>query len=168
MTNNRHSARSKVTGRFTSSGAPIPDEAGKGDTSAEAHVLAPSANPQGERDEPVGTVYPPHDGLHGGYQRPIQHRRQILIDSRTGQELDAHITHIRAVAARSVYGVGRHVVGVEDEVLGGFDAERHPHYDGPDTLRGDGGYARSRGGANGHRLPPVSVIRHRYDDEDGA
>ena len=31
-----------------------------------------------------------------GMQRPLPHRRQIVVDAQTGQELDAHITDVRA------------------------------------------------------------------------
>jgi hypothetical protein len=37
-----------------------------------------------------------HDGAHGGQQRLLPHRRQVVVDAQTGQELDAHITDVRA------------------------------------------------------------------------
>jgi hypothetical protein len=122
-----------------------------GDTSAFEHVLSPSANPLDEHAEPVGTVYPEFTHSDGRYS-PLRGRRQILVDANTGEQLDAHITEIRAADARSHFGVGRHVVAVEDDGLGGeFSDATYPHYDGPDTMRG---YRRTPG-TDGYRLPSM-------------
>jgi hypothetical protein len=84
-------------GRFTKSGAPI-----EGDPSACEHFLSPSANPQGEHDEPIGTVYPHeyHDPARGAYQRLIPQRHAIVIDAETGQQMAYAVDHeIRGVDA---------------------------------------------------------------------
>lgn len=152
----RHSSRD-LRGRFTASGAPIPDAKGQGDTSAMAHVVSPSSDPVGEHNAPgypeFSDSYPTREFSHpDGSYSPLRGRRPRVVDAQTGQALDAHITDVRAVDARSNYGQGNHVVGVEDNGLSGeFGDAEYPHYGGPDTMRG---YRRTPG-TGGDRLPSM-------------
>jgi hypothetical protein len=135
----KHSQRS-ADGRFTQSGAPIPDSDGQGDTSALEHVIAPSADPRGEHNAPgypsFDREYPTREFTNpDGSYSPLRGRRPVVVNTETGQQLDAHITDVRGVDARSHFGQ-THVVGVEDDGLGGeFSDAQYPHHDGPDTMR---------------------------------
>ena len=155
MTNNRHSARSKTTGRFTTSGAPI-----DGDNTMYENVLSPSSDPRGEHDEPIGTVYPDHDPTHGGYQRKIPYRRQVLIDAQTGEELSDHITDVRG-ADRLIGGprTDVHLAAAEGDPF--VSSLMTPAIDPPPTRS-----CRRVPGSGTTRLPTMYGNQGRYDDED--
>jgi hypothetical protein len=101
----RHSNRDPRSGRWatTPSGAPIP----AGDDHTGADPLAydgPVQDANAETYPEFANPYPAHhagdlsyDPSHGGYQRAIPHRRQVVVDAQTGQELSDHITDVRAV-----------------------------------------------------------------------
>jgi hypothetical protein len=117
-------------GRFTKSGAPIPDAEGQGDTSAYENVDALSARPGTDPEAFPSFVqaYPDHevpglsyDPSHGGYQRRIPHRHVVVVDTQTGQEMAYKIDH-------EVRGL--------DTYLGGGDlrADMHLQAGGHDPL----------------------------------
>lgn len=91
----KHQHRDSRTGRWatTPSGAPIPNADGSG-----ADPIAydgPLSDPNHSYPE-FSHPYPAHDPSYGGYQRLISHRRQVVVDGETGEQLDAHITDVRA------------------------------------------------------------------------
>ena len=148
---NKHSSRDPRTGRFSPSGAPIPDSDGQGDTSFYDDVTSPSADPQDDYRTPVITRYaePVHDLAHGGYHRPIEHRKQFVINAETGQELSDRITDVRAVQSHIGGRTQTHVVTVDGEPE--FWSESVPQ-------EPEHGYARSQAGANGYRLPSTARV----------
>jgi hypothetical protein len=95
----RHSQRDDA-GRFTPA-VPVPDTS----------LTDLSGDPQGENGRPAdATVYPPHDYRYGPVQRLLPHRRQRVINARTGEELSSHITDVRAIQARPHGRTAIHVV----------------------------------------------------------
>jgi hypothetical protein len=163
----KHSQRG-TDGRFTKSGAPIPDSDGKGDTSALEHVIAPSADPRGEHSAPgypsFGQSYPTREFTNpDGSYSPLRGRRPVVVNAETGEQLDAHITDVRGVDTRSHFGQ-THVVGVEDDGLGGeFSGAKYPDHDGTDTMRG---YRRTPG-TDGYRLPSMYERDHEAEWRGG-
>jgi hypothetical protein len=134
-----------TNGRF----APRPPE---GDPSAYEHVTAPSANPQGEHDERVGTIYaePVHDFANGPVHRLIPHRRVVEIDGMTGEalrEVPEHELHARAVYARAVPMLA---AAAGDP----FTTNLVTPMTGPET--------------RSYRSQPVSAHQVQYGDEHGS
>jgi hypothetical protein len=157
----RHSIRG-TNGRFSPVGAPIP----VGDDHTGADPLAydgPLRDPNQDYPE-FHESYPVREFAHrDGSYSPLRGRRQILVDANTGESLDAHITHVRAVDARSNLGQGSHVVAVEDDGLGGeFSDAQYPTGNRPayDTMRG----YRSTPGSKGRlRSQAVHTDAEPYD-----
>ena len=99
---------------------------------------------------PYADAFPgpvPHDPSHGGYQRRIEHRQQVVVDAQTGQQVSDHITDVRAVQSAIGGRTATHVVTVNGSPQDWADQM-------PQTP--EHGYTRSQGGANGYRLPSMS------------
>lgn len=85
----KHDARDPKTGRFTPSGAPIP----QGEDHAGADPLAYHAPLYDPNHGYPSFGHEYHDPSHGGLQRRIQPRHTITIDGETGQRIAYEVDH---------------------------------------------------------------------------
>jgi hypothetical protein len=148
---------------------------------ADTAVAAPSADPVGEHVAPVGTVYaePAHDPRSGMRQRLIPHRRQVVVDAQTGEELFSHITDVRAVQNRPGGRTTTHVVKADDEApfwgetapedtVGGY--RRVPLQPGlyPRPTRATGSRCRASDGQTARRVRPATQSLTTAGDSSAA
>lgn len=95
-----------------------------------------------------------HDVTHGGHQRLIPHRRQIVVDAQTGQDLDAHITDVRAAGGYASPKTTAHLAAAGGDP---FAQNLIGPMTGPETRS-----ARRVPGTDGYRVPSM------YDRDRGA